>query len=74
MSDSFLFECPSNKWQLLVFGTSLSDARRYVKNTHPGYHMKFVGKNVEVSRNVCCATTEAQVKLNRERLYKFMEE
>ena len=69
MSDCFLFQSDINKFQLLVFGTSITDARQYAKNTHPNFEMKFVSKNPgSISPYIVCGTTENQVKLNRESL------
>jgi hypothetical protein len=72
MSDSFLFQSDKNKFQLLVFGTSITDARNYAKNTHPNFEMKFVSKNPMVNKYVCCATTEKQVQLNKTSLEKLL--
>jgi hypothetical protein len=72
MSDSFLFQSSKNGFQLLVFGTSITDARNYAKNTHPNFDMKFISKNPIVSKYVLCSTTENQVNLNRESLNKLL--
>ena len=75
MSDTFLFQSRLNNFQLLVFGTSITDARQYTKNTHPNYDMKFISKNPGiVSKYLLCATTEKQVQANRESLEKLLME
>ena len=73
MSDSFLFQSQKTGFLLLVFGTSITDARNYAKNTNRNLEMKFVSKNPTVSPYVCCATTENQVALNRTSLQKLLE-
>ena len=72
MTDSFLFQSNKNGFQLLVFGTSITDARQHAKNCWPNYDMKFIIKNPTVSPYVLCATTEKQTQLNRESLEKLL--
>jgi hypothetical protein len=73
MSDSFLFQSKINKFQLLIFGTSITDAREYAKCTHPKFEMMFVSKNPSnVNPYVVCAITEKQVQLNRKSLNKML--
>jgi hypothetical protein len=74
MGDTFLFQSKKNGFQLLVFGTSLTDARNYAKNTHLNFDMTFVCKNPIVSKYVVCGTTDSQVKLNKISLQKLMGE
>lgn len=74
MSDTFLFQSSINKFQLLIFAVSISDARQYAKNTHPNFDMRFVCKNPsDVSPYTLCATTENQVRSNRESLEKLLQ-